>query len=248
MLDRAPALALRYASHVRALALVAIVACSAPPKAAPAPAAPAEAKRDLAVAEPAPKKPATEPQPPGGLNLVSRDELIVRGRFQTQPQDELDVAERDLWAPCVREFVQAQQPHARRALTAAFARHAVTCDDHKRIVIAPPHDYRGTSYVAYRGAFGDLAFEVVVCGVDEFDSASLAYDGKRWRSGASDRVDVCAIASTPDVRTIRRMLRDAVDARDVVLHVDGIEDVVITEQRKRDLRLVLDALDALGTR
>jgi hypothetical protein len=88
----------------------------------------------------------------------------------------------------------------------------------------------------------------VICGVTAFDGATLEYDGKRWRSEASDRVDVCAIASTPDVRSIRRMLRDAVDARAMVLHIDGIEDVVLTEQRKKDLRLVLDALDALSVR
>lgn len=179
---------------------------------------------------------------------MSREEMIIQRRYNIRQQEELDVAARDLWSPCVRDFVQAQPPDVRRALTAVFSRYAVSCGDDKRVVIAPPPEYRGTSYVAYRGAFGDMAFEVVVCGVDEFDSATIAYDGKRWRSDASSRVDVCAIASTPDVRVIRRMLRDALDARSMVLRADGIEDVVISEQRRRDLRLVLDALDALSAR
>jgi hypothetical protein len=225
-----------------------LVACSAPPKPAPVPASDAP-KRDLAVAEPVPK--AVAPPPPeqaldirGSLLIdanLPRQPIITR-RINQQPL-ELDVAERDLWTPCVRDFVAAQPPPARRVLTAAFARYPTSCDAEKRIVIDAPREYRDR-FVVFRGPFAAMTFDVVTCGASPPGAVAISYDGKRWTGIAtSTQIGACTTTSVPDMPSLRRVLRDLVDAKDVTVH-----EVVVTDEMKRDLRLVLDALDALSAR
>ena len=265
MLDRAAALTARYASRVRAMWFVMVAACSAPPKPSPAPAAQPAPVRDLAVAEPPPKprppeEPLIDPSDPS-----ARNEWLVRGmdrprgfdapirRRVMPPPQELDVAERDLWSPCVRDFVQAQPVHARRPLTAVFSRYGITCDATKRVVVASPQDVRGKPFLGYSATFtndrAELVLNIATCGVS-FDRAVIVYDGKTWTSGGLvvENVDGCATASLPDVRSIRRMLRDMLDARNAVVRIDGAEDMPITDEMKHELRLMLDAYDALSVR
>jgi hypothetical protein len=224
---------------------LALVACSAPPKPAPVPAS-AAPKRDLAVAEPTRPPPAQPDEPPDPYAWVidanrprpARDIVITR-RVNQAPV-EIDVAERDLWMPCVRDFVAVQSPPARRVLTAAFARYPTSCDAEKRIVIDAPREYRDR-FVVFRGPLAAMTFDLVTCGSAPAGAVAITYDGKRWTGIAtSTQVGACTTTSVPDMPSLRRVLRDLVDARDVTVH-----DVVVTDEMKRDLRLVLDALDAL---
>ncbi len=243
---------------MRVALVIAISACSAPAKPpAPAPAAPPP-PRDLAVAEPPPKQPVPPPEQaprdPFVFMRGGRPEIVIRRGPVAPPQD-LSVADNEMWSPCVRELWQAQPEPARRALTAVFRRYTVGCDADGRVTIAAPIEYRSGSHVAYTGTLTraryDLAVDVVACGPPAtIDRVVLGYDGQRWASGRAlaDRRGNCNVASVPNGRTIRRALRDAVDARDAVVHFEGRDapdDLPITDDMKRDLRLMLDALDAL---
>jgi hypothetical protein len=233
-----------------------LVACSAPPKPpAPAPAPPTP-QRDLAVAEPPPKQPT--PAAESDLDFVIERQIRVapnapiRRRTNQTPQ-EIDIAEHELWSPCVRDYVQARRDESRRALTAVFARYATTCNADRHVVVARPSEYRG-SYVAYRGTFApdrtDVELEIVACGTTAaLDSVTLVADRKRWSGNVtSQEVGGCTVATMPDLRALRRALRDALDAKLVIVEIDGEHDIVITDEMKRDLRLMLDALDAISAR
>jgi hypothetical protein len=227
-------------------AALALVACSAPPKPAPVPREPP--KRDLAVAEAVKTQPAPqEPADPNAwiidANRPRRPILVdTRVRVVQQPL-ELDVAERDLWSPCVRDFVRTQSSATRRVLTAAFARYPTSCDTEKRIVIDAPPEYRDR-FVVFRGPLAAMTLDLVVCGTAPPGAVVISYDGKRWTGIAtSTQIGACTTTSVPDMPSLRRVLRDLVDAKDVTVH-----DVIVTDEMKRDLRLVLDALDALSAR
>lgn len=226
------------------------VACSAPPRPAPAPASEAP-KRDLAVAEPvkSPPAPQQEPSDPNAWIVEAnrarspREVFVDTRRNVNQPPQDRYVAERDLWSPCVRDFVAAQPSPARRVLTAAFARYLATCDGEKRIAIDAPREYR-ERFVVFRGRLDAMTLDLVACGVTPPSSVTISYDGKRWTGIAtSTQIGACTTTSVPDMPSLRRVLRDVVDAKDV-----AVQDVVVTDEMKRDLRLVLDALDALSAR
>ena len=231
-------------------ALILLAACSASPKPPAPPPAPPPPPRDLAVAEPAPKQPTPPPQD-------ERDFVIDRMRpidppIRRRTNQEIVFAEPELWSPCVRDYVQARGDDTRRMLTALFARYATTCNADRHVVVARPTDYRG-SYVAYRGTFADrvaVELEVVACGTTAaLERIAVVTDGKRWTGNVtSEEVGGCVVATLPDLRALRRALRDALDARAAVVEIDGVHDIVITDDMKRDLRLMLDALDALSAR
>ena len=238
--------------------MIVLVACSAPvtPAHEPAPAPPP--KRDLAVAEPPPKQP-TPPEEIDPYGQSGRDRLItvsprrrdlvpIGNERRVFPlQQEIDVAARDLWSPCVRDFVQAQPEHARRPFAAVVARYPTSCDASHRIVVEAPLEYRDR-FVVLRGALTALTLDVVTCGMAPNGSVEIIYDGRRWTGLATtEQISGCAITSVPDMPSLRRVLRDVVDAKDVIARVDTI-DVVVTFEMKRDLRLMLDALDVLSAR
>ena len=233
-----------------------LVACSAPPKPpAPEPAAPAP-KRDLAVAEPPPKPPPAE-EPDGSTWIVrgtrvrpNNFDAPLRRRTIEAPQ-EIDIGEHELWSPCVRDFVQARGEEARRALTSLFARYGTICNAERQVVLVRPSDYDQRSYIAFRGTLAaDLALDIVVCGTTAaIESIALVSDRKRWTARTTSEEEAgCMVASLPDVKSLRRALRDALDARLAIVEIDGDHDIVITDEMKRDVRLMLDALDALSAR
>lgn len=208
------------------------VACSAPPRAEP-PAVPRKPPRDLAVAEPPPK-----PEPREEID-PTQPIWLERRTMHTQPR-ELALAERDLWSSCVRDWVQAHPEHARRALTKMIAVLSATCDADRRIVIPPRK-----ALVTFDGQIDRLALHVRWCAA--FDALAFEYDGKRWASGplATDERDGCTIATLPNTRSTRALLRDVVDAEQAMIRF-AHDDVVIPGEVRETLRLVLDALDALS--
>jgi len=73
----------------------------------------------------------------------------------------------------------------------------------------------------------------------------------RWSSTRLEleRADGWEIAMLPLTRTLARVVRRALDARDTVLRFEGprgYEDVIITDEMKQDLQVMLDALDAIN--
>ena len=81
-----------------------------------------------------------------------------------------------------------------------------------------------------------------------FERVAIVYDARTWTSARQTSVDVdgCQVVWFWDTRPIRRMLRDVLEARDTVVRIDGAPDLAISDGMKRDLRLVLDAIDALA--
>lgn len=253
--------------------VLAVAACggaSPPPRTeSPPPRAPA----DPAVAEP---RPAARPQPPRdpraaivpGRPLYSnRDEVILREQ-QRGPTLRLDpsgaVAESQYWDRCVREFVAAQPESIRRALTTAFTRCATQCDPSGRIVLqltrgSDGRDRRGMSDVGFAGSLSpqriDLSLRLAYCGQPPpiADHVVITADNQRWTSPPLDferDEHGCEVVELPTTRSLLRALRTAVDAPDAAVHFEGkrAEDLVVTEDMKRDLRVMLDAIEALEQR
>ena len=246
MLDRAAPLSARYDRGVRSLLVVLVVACGSSPARTPAPAQPTPAPRDLAVAEPPPKQPppARRFDPDDPVWLVDRHTI---GRRLPPATQELAVAQSQSWSACVRAYVEALPPHARRPVTAAFARYEVTCDAERRVVVAPPRDHVRQPSISFAGPLATIGLQVSACRA--FDGFAILYDGKRWDAGvlATEERAGCTVAALPNTPSMRAMLRDVVAARHVALRFDG-DDVVLADGLKFDLRLMLDALDALTAR
>ena len=215
-----------------------MVACSAP---ATLPAAtPTEApKRDLAVAAPVEKAP-TPPERERDPNDRFKPPERRRPVPEVQRPQDIAVAETDMWSPCVRAYWQAQSDPVRAALRALFRRYMATCDQEGHVVVSAP-EY-GKPSIAFRGTLGDASVAFIACDTETEDVA-IVLDGKRVWSGLGDRRDNCTVV-IPDGRSLRRALRASMDTRDAVVHV-GI-DFAITDDIKADLRLMLDALDALS--
>src|SRR5438105_15766482 len=135
-----------------------VIACGAPPR---VPAArvepPRPAARDLAIAEPAPKK--AEPELPARfgerwvVNGPLREPIVIE-KFRMRPDKLLDTAASDYWTRCVRDYVQAQPDGARRALTEMLDHYITTCDADGRVVLARPLGPEGRE----RPARSDLTF------------------------------------------------------------------------------------------
>ena len=245
MLDRASPLSARYDRRVRALVFTMLVACGAPPARTPAPAQSPPPARDLAIAEPAPKQPVPSPR-------ADRDDpvwLVDRHTFgrRLPVTQELAVAESGGWSACVRAYVEALPPHARRSVTAAFARYEVTCDPERRVVVAPPRDHLRQPSISFAGPLASLGLQVTACRA--FDAFTIMYDGRRWDAGvlATEQRGGCTVAALPNTPSSRALLRDVIAAKHVALRFDG-DEVVLADGLKFDLRLMLDALDALSAR
>jgi len=172
----------------------------------------------------------------------------------------VDIAESDLWSPCLRDFVRAQSEPARRSLTMAFARLEVDCDQDGRVVLGPPHGYRGRSHLGYRATFAiadaRAALTLAVCGAapPSGEQIVLEYDGRRLPMARLDFErdrDGCYVAELPPSMTLARTLPDVLAAEDVVVRFGdtlAIEDLAITHEMLRDIRLVYDAVDAVAVR
>lgn len=260
MPDRAASLIPRYDDRVRAW-FVMLVACGGSPEHATSPVAPPAPKRDLAVAEPAAKEP-TPPEEDGldPNDRSSRDAWIIRGVRRAPPRripvlrrrineapEEVDIAASEMWSPCVKDFVQRQSETARRAWTAAFARYTPGCDVNQRASVEPPREYRGKPYVAFTGRLDALAIELVTCGSDaSIHDAWFELDGRRKQLLVGDPAqrEGCTVVVTPDSPSTRRVLREAIESSRPVVHFDNGGEEPITDDNRRDLRLMLDALSA----
>jgi hypothetical protein len=166
----------------------------------------------------------------------------------------------DFWSPCVREFVQLQPEAARDALGEALSLYSTSCTGGpvRRVEFQTPPASRAAPAQSYLGLVGalepnrsELALRAAYHGQVRAERITLIADGARWSSPRIDfdDDDGWEIATLPLTRELARAVRGAADARDVLLRFESArsyEDVTVTEEMKQDLRVMLDALDAIN--
>jgi hypothetical protein len=166
----------------------------------------------------------------------------------------------DFWSPCVREFVQLQPEAARDALGEALSLYSTSCTGGpvRRVEFQTPPASRAAPAQSYLGLVGaleqnrrELALRAAFHGQVRAQRITLIADGARWSSPRIDfdDDDGWEIATLPLTRELARAVRGAADARDVLLRFESArsyEDVTVTEEMKQDLRVMLDALDAIN--
>jgi hypothetical protein len=215
------------------------------------------------------------PPPPGQpRELFPREprntpDVIVRGRdegVESLPTwlraGELKYDKKsDYWSPCVRDFVQTQPDAARVALGEALSLYSTSCTTTpaRRVEFRTPRAGRGVPTESYLGLVGELApdggelaLTAAYHGEPVYaERITLIADGARWSSPriAFDRDDGWEIATLPLGRELVRVVQQAIAARDAVLRFEGArgyQDVIVTDEMKHDLRVLLDALEAIN--
>jgi hypothetical protein len=167
----------------------------------------------------------------------------------------------DYWSPCVRDFVQTQPEPARVALGEALSLYSTSCSGApaRRIELQTPPAARMTQPTSHLGLVGaleptrcELALTAAYHGEPvRAERIVLISDGQRWSSPRIlfAREDGWETATLTVTRSLARVVQQAIAARDTVLRFEGArdyQDVAITDDMKQDLRIVLDALDAIS--
>jgi len=167
----------------------------------------------------------------------------------------------DYWSPCVRDFVDTQPEAARAALGEALSLYSTTCtkDPERRVAFQTPRAGRtapARSPLGLIGALGratcELALRAAYHGEPvHAERITLIADGVRWSSPRLDfdGDDGWEVATLPFTRALARVVRRAIEARDTLLRFEsakGYEDVAITDELKQELRVMIDALDAIN--
>jgi hypothetical protein len=250
---------------VRSAALVLlVVGCSAPPRprsaaTAPVP-APASPPTQPAITEPT--RPATRPDPTARPGLRERRIILEQDGRPRGWDRYTDVAESDLWDACVRDYVRAQPEAARRALTIAFSRFVTRCEPNGDFVVSPPYERRDRTHLGFEGRFlpaqsqREILLRVAICGPPMTEPTRIAIVGDRGRwvtpRFAFERQRNCDVALVPYAPSVGRALRDAMDAGEMIVRIEGgeppAEDLIVTDEMKQDLRVMLDAIEALRAR
>lgn len=245
-----------------------VAACGAPPAAAPRPVpAPAPVVTAELVPEvgPQPLGPPRVPvRPPSGPRRRDDDLLLERPRVYDLGRT-IDVAETDFLSRCVRELVLAHPEPARRALILTVSQYSTTCDGEGRVVLGHPlgvdsRDRRSRSDLAFSGTLSprgiDLALRVAYCTGESVspDRIAIVADGEAW---LSPRLEFrregtrCDVAELPYTRLLGRVLAGAIAASEASLRFEAtavLGELAIDDTMKHELRVVLDALAALGIR
>jgi hypothetical protein len=166
----------------------------------------------------------------------------------------------DFWSPCVREFVLGQAETARDVLGEALSLYSTACTGgpSRRVEFQTPRADRTAPAQSYLGLVGalepstcELALRAAYHGPPvRAERIALIADGVRWSSPRIDfdDDDGWEIATLPLTRELARVVMRTAEARDALLRFEAgaaYEDVVLTEDMKQDLRVMLDALDAI---
>ena len=197
----------------------------------------------------------------------SPDEDILRRRYGSprwrdrSAATPIHVAESDMWSPCVKDYVRAQPERARRALPAALARYVTSCDGDRRVVFERPlaggRLRRSGSDIFLVGTFGstrhEVALRITYCGQvrPRADRAVLVSDGSAWTSLPlvfEPDAPGCSVAQIPYTDTLGRVVRDMVDGREASVRFEGrgqYDDIILGDELRSDLRVMLDVADAL---
>jgi len=249
--------------------LVGLVACGALQAPAPAATIPGAttapttppAQRDLAVAEPWTPPPEASPPSRDGISLAparSREAIILMNEGRLQRPQLLEEKRSDLWDPCVRDVLSHRAAEDRNALGDALTGYAITCERAEgRIRFEPPQG-RSQAPQTVIGLRGEIAGERVevelrvvywIARADAFERITILAGPLKWTSPRLDvdhdaaRYEATAIPFAPSLaRVVRRML-DEPDARVRFETASGYDEVLVTEQTKQDMRVLLDALN-----
>ena len=174
----------------------------------------------------------------------------------------LDVSNKksDFWSPCVREFVQGQPEGVRDVLGEALSLYSTACTGgaSRRVEFQTPRADRTAPAQSYLGLVGalepatcELALRAAYHGPPvRAERITLIADGVRWSSPRIDfdDDDGWEIATLPLTRELARVVMRTAEARDALLRFEAgtaYEDVVLTDDMKQALRVMLDALDAI---
>ncbi|HEU4727208.1 MAG TPA: hypothetical protein VFT22_04950 [Kofleriaceae bacterium] len=171
------------------------------------------------------------------------------------------------WFDCVKDFVDAQREPARARLIDALSVYFTTCDKIERqIAFQPPrpfpsgHNYfLESSYISFTGELSRTRSQArlrVVYHGDKWISAQrikIAADDFRWTSPAlafrrDDDTAVWESAELPYSRALQPIVRRIVDSKEAIIRFEGRQshgDLVVTDEMKQDLRLMMDALAAI---
>jgi hypothetical protein len=168
----------------------------------------------------------------------------------------------DFWSPCVRDFVQLQPETARDALGEALSLYGTACTGgpSRRVEFQAPRTDRTAPAQSYLGLVGalersscELALRAAYHGRPlRAERITLIADGIRWSSPRIDfdeDDDGWEIATLPLSRELARVVKRAAESRDALLRFEAggdYEDVVLTEDMRQDLRVMIDALDAIN--
>jgi hypothetical protein len=167
---------------------------------------------------------------------------------------------------CVKDFVDAQSAAARERLVEALSVYATTCDRvERRVVVDAPrpspsgHDYAFESHISFGGHLtrtqsrvwlsvsyhGDapIQAERIKVAADEFRWTSPPLKFEHDSSGT-----VWEHAAIPYTKSMQSIVRKMIDAKDVIVRFEGPRnhaDLVVTDEMKHDLELMMDALAAI---
>jgi hypothetical protein len=170
------------------------------------------------------------------------------------------------WTDCVKDFVDSQRSLAREPLLEALSVYFTTCDRvERRIVVEAPrpvpsgHDYAFESHVSFGAHLTKTQSRVWLSVTYHGDSRILAErikvaaDDFRWTSPPlSFEHDASnpswESAEIPYTRTLQGIVRKMIESRDVIIRFEGPKthaDLIVTDEMKHDLKLMLDALAAI---
>ncbi len=162
----------------------------------------------------------------------------------------------DYWSPCVRAFVQQQPAAARELLGDALSLYGTSCSA-TRVEFRVPRARRSTRAQSQLGLVGalertsrELALRAVYHGEPlGAERITLIADGVRWTSPhiGLDAEAGGEVATLPFTRTLARVVRRTIEARDALLRFEGptrYEDVALADDLKQELQVMLDALEA----
>lgn len=253
---------------MRRFLFVLVVGCGAAPL-APAPvqvprAAPATTTEIVTETRARPAPAARNPIVRRGLlQLEMQGEEVVLPTERRHLFDRpINYAETDFLSRCVREFVQTRSESARRPLIAALAQYATSCDADGRVVLERPlgydsRDRRARSDAMFTGTLSaqrvDIVLRVAACsGGDSAspDHIAIVADDQTWTSQRLEFArdgNACDVAEMPYTRALGRALFRASESEDAVIRFEGSSvELPITDVMKHELRVVLDAVDALA--
>ena len=194
---------------------------------------------------------------------LGRDETLVLdgGLVPLRTRELFSGKKSDFWSPCVRDFVDTQPEAARELLGEALSLFSTACtrDPAMRVEFRVPRAGRSARPESRLGLIGalergtcELVLEAAYHGDPvAADRITVIADGVRWSSSRLDfdRGDGWEIATLPFTRSLARVVKRAIDARDTLLRFEsatGYEDVVVSDEMKQDLRVMIEALDAIN--
>jgi hypothetical protein len=214
--------------------------------------------------------PATPAVAPGDDALAARGDRAAStgdGEPSARPRfPSGSLALNHTWTDCVKDFVDGQRALAREPLIDALSVYFTTCDRvERRIVVEAPrpvpsgHDYAFESHISFGAQLTKAQQRVWLSVTYHGDTRimaeriKIAADDFRWTSPSlSFERDASnpawESAEMPYTRPLQAILRKMVDAKEVIVRFEGPKthaDLIVTDEMKQDLRLMMDALSAI---